>query len=313
MTKRTPLERFAWLYLAYLFAVILFGAWVRISGSGNGCGNHWPVCNGEILPTAPNVKTVIEFTHRLTSGLSGILGLVLLGWAWRKRAVHPWLFRAAAFSMFFLLLEAFIGAVLVKKELVANDASASRALVVALHLVNTMLLTATAATVAWLASGRRSIATARVAGAVWLLAMVAFILTNMTGAVTALGDTLFPVQPALNGDLWARVRDDLSASQHFLVRLRLIHPLVAISTALGTALLFLRLLLRKAGTLAQVGLGLVATQVSLGLLNVALAAPPWMQIVHLLVSQCLWVVVWLSVLSFWRQPALGRSGGSQAA
>jgi len=185
--------------------------------------------------------------------------------------------------------------------------------VVALHLVNTMLLTATAATVAWLASGRRSIATARVAGAVWLLAMVAFILTNMTGAVTALGDTLFPVQPALNGDLWARVRDDLSASQHFLVRLRLIHPLVAVSTALGTALLFLRLLLRKAGTLAQVGLGLVATQVSLGLLNVALAAPPWMQIVHLLVSQCLWVVVWLSVLSFWRQPALGRSGGSQAA
>ena len=295
------LERFAWTYLAYLFAVILFGAWVRISGSGNGCGNHWPVCNGEIIPQAPNIKTVIEFTHRLTSGLSGILGIILAAWSWRRREEHPWLFRSALASMFFLLLEAFIGAVLVKKELVANDASASRALVVALHLVNTMLLTATAATVAWLARGRRPASAARVAGFVWLIAFAAFVLTNMTGAVTALGDTLFPVQPALDGHLWAHLRDDLSASQHFLVRLRLIHPVVAVLTALGMAILFLRLMLRGAGPLAQLGLALIATQVSLGLLNVALAAPPWMQIVHLLVSQCVWVVAWLSALSFWRK------------
>ncbi len=299
---RTYLERYGWAYLGYLFAVILFGAWVRISGSGNGCGNHWPVCNGEILPTAPNVKTIIEFTHRLTSGLSGFLGIALVVWAWRQRRLHPWLFRASLASMVFLLLEAFIGAVLVKKELVANDASASRALVVALHLANTMLLTATAATVAWFA-GVRAKRTARAAGYLWIVAMVAFVLTNMTGAVTALGDTLFPVQPALDGNLWARLRDDLSPSQHFLVRLRLIHPVVAATTALGMGLLFLRLMLRGAGPLAQVGLGLIATQVSLGLLNVALAAPPWMQIVHLLVSQCVWVVVWLSALTFWR----GRS------
>ena len=300
---RTNLERYGWAYLGYLFAVILFGAWVRISGSGNGCGNHWPVCNGEILPTAPNVKTIIEFTHRLTSGLAGFMGIALVVWAWRQRGAHRWLFRAALFSMVFLLLEAFIGAVLVKKELVANDASASRALVVALHLANTMLLTASAATVAWLAGGTRRVSGGRVAGFVWVAAILAFALTNMTGAVTALGDTLFPVQPALNGDLWARVRDDLSASQHFLVRLRLIHPLVAVSTALGMAALFLRLMLRGAGTLAQLGLGLIATQVSLGLLNVALAAPPWMQIVHLLISQCVWVVVWLSALSYWRMRA----------
>ncbi|MBY0505826.1 MAG: COX15/CtaA family protein [Bryobacteraceae bacterium] len=299
MTKRSSLERFAWLYLAYLFAVILFGAWVRISGSGNGCGNHWPVCNGEILPTAPSVKTVIEFTHRLTSGLSGIFGLVLLGWAWQQRAVHRWLFRASLAALVFLLLEAFIGAVLVKKELVANDASASRALVVALHLVNTMLLTATTASVAWFARGQQAAPAVRMAGGVWLVVIAAFVVTNMTGAVTALGDTLFPVQPALNGDLWARLRDDLSPTQHFLVRLRMIHPLVAATTAFGTAALLLRLLLRGGGWLAQVGLGLVATQVCLGLLNVALAAPPWMQIVHLLVSQCLWVVLWLGVLSFW--------------
>ena len=214
--------------------------------------------------------------------------------------LETWLFRASAFSMLFLLLEAFIGAVLVKKELVANDASASRALVVALHLANTMFLTASTATVAWLAGGRRIASVARVAGAIWLAAIAVFVLTNMTGAVTALGDTLFPTQPALSGDLWARLRDDLSASQHFLVRLRLIHPLVAVATALGMATLFLRLIVRRAGPLAQLGLGLIATQVCLGLLNVALAAPPWMQLVHLLTSQCVWVVVWLSAISFWR-------------
>ncbi len=299
-TQPTRLERFAWVYLGYLFAVILFGAWVRISGSGNGCGNHWPVCNGEILPTAPSVKTVIEFTHRLTSGFSGVFGIILAAWAWRERQRHPWLFRASLASMFFLLLEAFIGAVLVKKELVANDASASRALVVALHLANTMLLTATTATVAWLARGLRQGSAVRMAGWAWVAVVVALVLTNMTGAVTALGDTLFPVQPALDGNLWARVRDDLSPSQHFLVRLRLIHPLVAFSTAIGTAALFLRLMLRGAGSMAQLGLGLVATQVGLGFLNVALAAPPWMQILHLLMSQCVWVVVWLAGISYRR-------------
>ncbi len=302
------LERFSWAYLGYLLAVILFGAWVRISGSGNGCGNHWPVCNGEIIPPAPSVKTMIEFTHRLTSGVSGIFGLVLLGWAWRKRRERRWLFGAALASFVFLMLEAFIGAVLVKKELVANDASASRALVVALHLVNTMLLTATTAAVAWLASGARATA-ARLPGLVWVVVGVALLFTNMTGAVTALGDTLFPVQPALDGKLLARVREDLSASQHFLVRLRIIHPVVAFSTAVGLALMFLRLKLRGAGDLAQIGLLLVGVQVMLGMLNVALAAPGWMQIVHLLVSQGVWLAVSLS----WIKERAARAGQAGAA
>lgn len=303
------LERFSWAYLGYLLAVILFGAWVRISGSGNGCGNHWPVCNGEIIPPAPSVKTMIEFTHRLTSGVSGIFGLVLLGWAWTKRRERRWLFGAALASFVFLMLEAFIGAVLVKKELVANDASASRALVVALHLVNTMLLTATTAAVAWLASGARGTA-ARLPGLVWVVVGVALLFTNMTGAVTALGDTLFPLQPALDGKLLARVREDLSASQHFLVRLRIIHPVVAFSTAVGLALMFLRLKLRGAGDLAQIGLLLVGVQVMLGMLNVALAAPGWMQIVHLLVSQGVWLAVSLSWIKE-RAALAGQAGAAE--
>jgi heme A synthase len=122
--------------------VILFGAWVRISGSGDGCGNHWPLCRGEVVPVAPATKTIIEFSHRLSSGFSGIFAIVLVWWA---RHLDAKVFRASLAMFVFLMLEAFIGAVLVKKQLVAGDASTSRAIVIALHLCNTMLLTASTA------------------------------------------------------------------------------------------------------------------------------------------------------------------------
>ena len=142
----TRFERLAWAFLAYLLFVILFGAWVRISGSGDGCGNHWPLCRGEVVPVAPATKTIIEFSHRLTSGFSGIVAIVLVWWA---RRLDAKVFRASLAMFVFLMLEAFIGAVLVKKQLVAGDASTSRAIVIALHLCNTMLLTASTAAMAW--------------------------------------------------------------------------------------------------------------------------------------------------------------------
>ncbi|MBM3783132.1 MAG: heme A synthase, partial [Acidobacteria bacterium] len=126
-------QRFAWAFAAYLIAVILFGAWVRIAGAGAGCGNHWPLCNGEVLPAAPQTKTVIEFTHRITSALCGVFGLAMI-WFTSGRAR-----KAAILTMFFILVEGFVGAVLVKMELVENDASLSRAIVIALHLTNTLL------------------------------------------------------------------------------------------------------------------------------------------------------------------------------
>jgi heme A synthase len=278
-------ERAAWVYLGYLTAVILLGAWVRISGSGAGCGNHWPLCNGEVVPAAPGIKTLTEFSHRVTSGLCGVFAIGMLLWA---RRVNPWVTRAAAASLLFVLLEGFIGAVLVKQELVAGDTSLSRAIVVGLHLVNTLALTGSTAAMAWWARPREA-AAAGVPRGLLTAAITALVFSCMTGAVTALGDTLFPREPALTGDLLAEVRGDLSPSQHFLVRLRVLHPVIAVISAMITALVFFRM--RGGSALITAGRAALGLQVTLGFLNIALAAPGWMQLVHLLNAQILWVLL----------------------
>lgn len=274
MKERFPV--LAWLFLGYLVAVILFGAWVRIAGAGAGCGNHWPLCNGEAIPPAPETKTIIEYTHRITSALCGVFGIAMI---WLAPARHR---RMAIAAFVFILIEGFVGAVLVKKELVVNDASLSRAIVIALHLTNTLLLTASAAAMTMEerhASKGRGLLRA---------ALVVIVIISATGAVTALGDTIFPKQAALDGSLWAQIRDDATSSQHFLIRLRAVHPFLAIA---GAAFLIgaLSALRRKEPWLSHWPISLAGTQVLIGLANILLAAPGWMQIVHLLVAQALWV------------------------
>ncbi len=285
------MQKLAWAFVGYLIFVILFGAWVRISGSGAGCGNHWPTCQGVVLPVEPSVKTMIEFTHRITSGLSGLMGIALLVWSWRKKSpALPW----AAGMFFFLLVEGFIGAVLVKKELVENDASMSRAVVISLHLVNTMLLMLCAVAMA-VKLGATRYRNAYPGGLIWLI-MAVLVITNATGAVTALGDTIFPIKPSMGPELIAKIREDVSPGQHFLIRLRVVHPVIAGITAaivFGVLSYFHR---RRQSRWALAGLGLVLIQVALGVGNIWLAAPGWMQISHLLTAQLLWVTivaVWL--------------------
>lgn len=295
-------RQFAWFFAGYLVLVILFGAWVRIEGAGAGCGNHWPTCNGDIIPQAPETKTIIEFTHRVTSGICGIFALVLVGWSWR---VSRRVFWAAVATLIFVLLEGFIGAVLVKRELVAGDASLSRAVVISLHLINTMLLMAAATATAWWAGGYGKNDQLRAGRGVLLAVVLALVLTNSTGAVTALGDTLFPKQPARDGSLLAQVQEDLSPGQHFLVRLRILHPVVAVFSAMLMLGVFLGLGRRReakgtrAAKLLRAGQHTVLTQLVLGVVNILLAAPGWMQILHLLAAQVLWVIVWLIVLETW--------------
>ncbi|HEX9001707.1 MAG TPA: COX15/CtaA family protein, partial [Blastocatellia bacterium] len=84
--KFTRFAKFAWLVVAYNLMVIVWGAYVRASKSGDGCGSHWPLCNGEVIPLAPTVKTLVEFSHRLSSGLALLLTVVLVVWAFRAFA-----------------------------------------------------------------------------------------------------------------------------------------------------------------------------------------------------------------------------------
>lgn len=299
MSARSP--RFtvaAWLFLGYLIAVILFGAWVRISHSGDGCGSNWPTCHGEIVPTAPSTATLIEFTHRITSGLCGVFGLAMLFWSWRRFGLGQ-VTAGVALTLLFIIFEGAIGARLVLGGLVADDDSVARAVVIALHLTNTLALTAFAAFSAW-RSGQlgpaRFLAKRRIAFALGLGLVVA---TSMSGAVTALGDTLFPKEAVVSSGLFAQIRDDLSASNHFLIRLRVLHPVLAVVAA--GYLLWLLASEVPSNSWARAAMQLVAAEVCIGFLNIALSAPAWLQIVHLLAAQALWVALILSCMSIDRR------------
>src|SRR5580704_13432013 len=142
--KRAPkaLVRFAWGVVGYNVLVILWGALVRATGSGAGCGNHWPLCNGQVIPLSPRVDTVIEFTHRCMTGGSTFLVIGLLVWTFRATVKGQAARVMAVASMVLLLNEALLGALLVKLGYVTGNRSVGRMVVLSIHLSNTLLLLA---------------------------------------------------------------------------------------------------------------------------------------------------------------------------
>lgn len=280
---------FAWLTLAYNIGVILWGAYVRATGSGAGCGDHWPLCNGVVIPRDPSVATLIEFSHRLTSGLALIAVVVLFVWTRRATEVgHP-ARRGAAWTVFFMLTEAAVGAGLVLFQLVADNASMARALFMAVHLLNTFILVGWLTVTAWWLSGGSAVQPAGRGRTVGALAFTAFglLLVGTSGAVAALGDTLYP-----HGSLSEALAADLSPTSHILIRLRILHPTFAVLTAVGLIFGAPRLARgggRLAGRLARAVAVLAALQLLVGAVNVILLAPVWMQMVHLLLADLLWI------------------------
>ncbi len=284
--------RFAWSVLAWNLAVVAWGAFVRATGSGAGCGRHWPTCNGEIVPRGAAVETAIEFTHRASSGIALLLVVALTAWAVRSLPRGHAARKAAWASLAFMLSEALVGAGLVLFGWVAKDASAARGWVVAIHLANTFLLLAALALAAvWserpgglALAGRGATAAALAAG------LGAVLLAGVTGAIAALGDTLFPPTSFAAG-----LRDELSGNAHLLLRLRVVHPLAAIAS--GAALLVIaRVALRaradeRVRRAALAVAALVALEIAAGVLNVLLLAPVWLQLAHLLVADGLWLAL----------------------
>jgi heme A synthase len=307
------LARFAWAVLAYNVAVIVWGAYVRASGSGAGCGAHWPLCNGEIIPRAGRVATLVEFSHRLTSGAALAAVVFLLIWTWRAcRPGHP-ARSGAALSLFFMLTEAGVGAGLVLFQLVADNASFARAMFLAVHLVNTFTLLACLTATAWWLSGGAPLRLEGRRGRVWSVVLLCLgVLTASTsGAIAALGDTLFPTASLTEG-LWA----DLSMTSHVLIRLRVLHPALAVAAALALIASGRRLADGQGETAARLARGLSALamlQISLGLLNVILLAPIWLQLLHLLVADAVWISLILLGVTVLGEPKSGRSAATQAA
>src|SRR5262245_48937304 len=227
--KRNRFASFAWAVLGYNLLVILWGAYVRATGSGAGCGDHWPLCNGEVIPRSPRAEMLVEFTHRASSGLALLLVAGLLVWAMRAYPKGHVVRQGAKLSMLFIITEALLGAGLVLFKLVAGDDSLYRVVAIAAHLLNTFLLLAALTLTAWWASGGAPLRLAGPGSLVGALSagMLGVMLVGAAGAITALGDTLFPARSLTEG-----LQQDFAATSHYLVQMRVIHPILAISVGL---------------------------------------------------------------------------------
>jgi heme A synthase len=274
--------------LVFVVFVILWGAWVRLSGSGAGCGEHWPLCNGQALPLDQGLKTLTELTHRLTSGLFGItiLGMTVLGWKKFPKG-HPSRFWLMA-SLVLTIVEALIGAVLVKKGLVDKNDSAMRAIVIGLHLINTLFLVGTIVMSEYLTRSydfvkeKMSARDNKISYAICSL----FLLAGSTGAITALGNTLFPETSLIEG-----MKKDFLDTSHFLIKLRIYHPIVAVTLVLSLVHFSLKNMdVERVKKTAKWVLVFSIIALSFGVVNWLLMAPTWGALVHLTLADILWIL-----------------------
>jgi len=306
--KRLPtlaLRRFAWAVLVYFIAVILWGGLVRATGAGAGCGNHWPLCNGTVLQHSAGTNTLIEFTHRVTSGLSFFSAVGLLVWTLKGTARGHLARAAAVAAVVFTLIEAILGALLVKLGLTAQSQSPLRPTYLALHLTNTLLLLAALTLTAHMLSRsrgylRNTIRFVAPAGAV--TGIIVVMAVGVTGSLAALGDTLFPAS-----SLASALAQDFSSTSGWLVRWRWTHPTIAFVASIFLIWLLVRAAQHSAHWdnrgLSAFVLLLLAAQYVLGVLDVVLLAPVWLQIAHLLGADILWTALVVLTARLTLQPA----------
>lgn len=286
----------SWGIIAYTIVIILWGAWVRLSGSGDGCGDHWPLCNGEVLPSELVKKTWIEYSHRISTAVYGLLILAQI-WLTRKTFPrhHPSRFWAIM-TLLFTITEALIGRQLVKSGLVNESTDLSRLVVMPLHLVNTSLLlfsgVMTAESIKYGTSPRRALS--RDVKKIALIYLVGLSVVLISGAVAALGSHLMPSESLLHG-----LTKDLATDSHPAVRLRIFHPLLALAIPMGL-LLFARFTPSSEPHSLQAiwykrFCGILVVAMVVGVATLGLLAPVWLKVTHLLMTNVLIVAFSLCV------------------
>lgn len=312
-SKISGFAKFAWVLLAYNIVVILWGVFLRASKSGDGCGQHWLTCHGEVVPSAPELKTIIEFSHRMMSALDGLLMLVLVGWAiwiwYRKREDLPKsVLRTSIAAFFFVLTEGAIGAGLVLTGNTAETLTAARPFWMAGHLINTFILLAFLTLTARSASGE-SLLKLRVEPK-YLIALVigalAIFAVGITGSIAALSHMIFP-----SGTLAEGMISDFSPTSNILLRLRLLHPISAILTSIF--LIFLTGWLTKqrgndpkVARWSNVVAILILAQIAFGAATLLMLAPIFMQLGHLLFAEAIWISYVMFLAAFLSSNVIGK-------
>ena len=298
--KLSKFAKYAWFVLAYNIVVILWGVFLRASKSGDGCGQHWLTCHGEVIPSAPELKTIIEFSHRLTSGLAFIAVLILVIWTFRKFPKGTVLRKTSLIAFIFIITEALVGAGLVLTGNTAETLTDARPFWMIGHLTNTFILLAFLSLTAWFASGgkRLNFYAERKAISILIVSIVGIFFVGMTGSVAALSSMLFPSQTLLEG-----IQQDFSSTSHILQRLRIFHPISSI--IVGVFLIFVAGWLRKqkvddrsvnrwSNALSLI----VLLQIAFGAVTLLTGAPIVMQVVHLFLADAVWISFVLLAASF---------------
>jgi cytochrome c oxidase assembly protein subunit 15 len=291
-------HQFSLFLLVYTLLVILWGAWVRISHSGDGCGASWPLCNGQVVPQAAHAKTWVEFSHRMMSGLFGILIVLLFVLGQRLFAKSHRVRGALWAALIFTISEALLGAKLVLAGLVTGNDSVLRLAMMSLHHINSLLLSGSVALVVLysgatpgrvLAAPKTNLSRRERNEKLRYGFLILFVVVAITGGFAALASTLFPSSSLLGG-----LQEDFAADAHYLLRLRLLHPVLATLVGGGIALYFW---LRSQNESASADLKQSALQVSLifvigvvfGYLTLFSLSPVWMKLVHLLLAHMMWI------------------------
>ena len=309
MNAKLKFDRFAkyaWFVLGYNVVVILWGVFLRASKSGDGCGQHWLTCHGEVVPSAPELKTIIEFSHRITSSLAGIFIIILLVWAfinWRRGERKNYLLFTVVASFIFVIVEGLLGAGLVLTGNTAETLTAARPFWMAAHLINTLILLAFLTLTAWFASGGKPFGFKNDKKAAMFIGIGIFgiLLIGMSGSVAALSSMIFPSQTLTEG-----MAKDFSTTSNILLRLRISHPILSVMTSVY--LVFLAGWLRKraadnlivtrwSNTLSM----LILLQVAFGAVTLLTLAPILMQLGHLFLADAVWIVFVLLSAGFLTQ------------
>lgn len=290
--KLSGFAKYAWLILAYNIIVILWGAFLRASLSGDGCGQHWLTCGGEVVPTAPQFKTIIEFSHRLSTGLAFVAVLILFVWSFRKFAKVNAIRKTAFASFLMMIVEALIGAGLVLTGNTAENWTPTRPFWMAAHLITTFTLLAVLTLCAWFSSGGKpfGFSAPRKILLVLGIGVIGILLVGMSGTVAALSSMLFP-----STSLAESVSKDFSTTSHILLRLRISHPIISILVAVFLAFssYWLKTMFaanEQVKRWANLLILLVAAQLAFGSLTLLMLAPILMQLGHLLLADAIWTV-----------------------
>jgi heme A synthase len=294
--RLSAFAKYAWFALAYNLLVILWGVFLRASKSGDGCGQHWLTCQGEVIPSAPQLKTIIEYSHRMMSALDGLVMLILLVWAimiwYRERTVSSRsVMRFAIGAFIFIITEALVGAGLVLTGNTAETLTAARPFWMAGHLINTFILLLFLSLTAWAAGGNGRLRFDLTGKEITLLliGLAGILFVGVTGSVAALSSMIFPSQSITEG-----IARDFSATSNVLLRIRPLHPILSVATVVY--LIFLSGWLRSwSGGSASVTrwsniLSIVAlAQLLFGAATLLTLAPIVMQLGHLLLADAVWI------------------------